>query len=97
MSTAVCDDVADYLEEVKVDSDDAEGVLNIVEDTFLDTNFRKQMENHIVLNSSRTNISRQNLKVSKLFSVSMTGENDATRIVASITSHMCVQGPTDVM
>ena len=42
MSIEVCDDVADYLEEVKVDSDDAEGVLNIVEDTFLDTNFESK-------------------------------------------------------
>ena len=38
----MCDDVADYLEEVKVDSDDAVGVLNIVEDTFLDTNFESK-------------------------------------------------------
>ena len=35
----MCDDVADYLEEAKLDSDDGEAVLNIVEDTFLDLNF----------------------------------------------------------
>ena len=42
MSIAVCDDVADYLEEAKLDSDDAEAVLSIVEDTFLDSNFESK-------------------------------------------------------
>ena len=35
----MCDAVADYLEEAKLVSEDAETVLNIVEDTFLDPDF----------------------------------------------------------
>ena len=35
----MCDAVADYLEEAKLDTDDAETVLNIVEDTFIDPDF----------------------------------------------------------
>lgn len=38
----MCDAVADYLEEAKLDTDHAETVLNIIEDTFIDPDFENK-------------------------------------------------------